>query len=143
MATQCKLYRGVQPQIIPPNSWTLLTFERAIRNDRHMYRAPALIMPPFNGDFIWSRNIRWETIYIPEGDTRVRQFMARFVRDPLGEPDDTGAADENDTPGRDWDTATWCFWGEANVPVGVQVWHDHHEAASVGHAQFVATTWDY
>lgn len=142
MATVCKLYRD-SPQIIPPNTWTLLTFETALRNDRHMHRAPALIMPPFDGDFIWGRNIRWEPLTIPDGDTRIRQFMARFVRDPLGEPDDTGAEDQIDTPGRDWDTNTWCFYGESGVPVGVQVWHDHHEPAAVGHAQFVATTWDY
>lgn len=142
MATQCKLYRDT-PQLIQPNAWTLLTFERAIRDDRHMYRAPALIMPPFDGDFIWGRNIRWEPLAVPPGDSRVRQFMARFVRDPLGERDDTGAEDQVDTPGRDWDTNTWFFYGESGVPVGVEVWHDHHEAAAVGHAQFVGMTWDY
>lgn len=143
MATQAKLYRNT-PQIIPPSAWTLVTFERAIRNDRHMQRNLTLIVPPFDGDFIWGRNIRWEPLTVPDGDTRPRQFMARFVRDPLGDNrDDTGAEDQTDTPGRDWDTNTWCFYGESGVPVGAEVWHDHHEAAAVGHAQFVGMTWDY
>lgn len=142
MATQCKLYRNA-PQLIPPSTWTLLTFEKALRDDRKMARNLSLIMPPFDGDFIWARNIRWENITVPEGDLRPRQFMARFVRDPLGTPDDTGAEDHIDTPGRDWNTNSWCFYGEAGQPVGVQVWHDHDQPATVGHAQFVATTWDY
>lgn len=143
MATQCKLYRGTIPQIIPPNSWTLLTFERAIRDDRHMQRDLSLIVPPFDGDIIWARNVRWEPITVPDGDLRPRQFASRFVRDPAGIHDDTGTEDQLDTPGRDWDTNTWLFYGHADQPVGVEVWHDHHLPAAVGHAQFVAMTWDY
>jgi hypothetical protein len=136
------LYRNA-PQTIPPTTWTLLTFEKAIRNDRSMQRDLTLIVPPFDGDFIWGRNVRWESITVPAGDDRPRQFMARFIRDPHGVRDDTGAADRVDSPGRDWDTNCWPFWGKAGQPVGVEVWHDHHEAAHVGHAQFVAMTWDY
>lgn len=143
MATQAKLYRGEQPQLIPPNTWTLLTFEKTIRNDRSMVRDRCLIMPPFDGDFVWSRNLRWAAITIPPGDTRQRQFMSRFIRDPDGERDDTGAADHVATPGRSWETTTWQFWGEYGMPVGVEVWHDHHEPWAVEHAQFVGTTWDY
>jgi hypothetical protein len=143
VATQCKLYRGDTPQPIQPNTWTLLTFERTIRDDCNMQHNQSLIVPPFDGDFLWARNIRWETITVPEGDTRPRQFMARFIRDPHGTRDDTGAEDQLDTPGRDWDTNVWPFWGEANEPVGVEVWHDHHTTAHIGHAQFSATTWDY
>ncbi|MFE7072722.1 hypothetical protein ACFU96_21830 [Streptomyces sp. NPDC057620] len=143
MATQCKLYRGDKPQVIPPGEWTLLTFEEAIRNDRSMARSLSLIVPKVSGDFVWSRNIRWAAITLPDGDARPRQFMSRFVRDPLGEPDDTGAADHPVTPGRSWETTTWQFYGKAGVPVGVQVWHDHHTDWPVEHAQFVGTTWDY
>lgn len=143
MATQCKLYRGQAPQIIPPQEWTLLTFERAIRNDLRLTPDLTLIVPPHDGDYLWSRNVRWEAITVPPGDVRVRQFMSRFIRDPHGERDDTGACDRVDSPGRDWDTVTWPFYGQADQPVGVEVWHDHHEPAAVGHAQFVATTWDY
>lgn len=143
MATQCKLYRGDKPQLIPPTTWTLLTFEKAIRDDRKMMRDLSLIMPPFDGDFIWSRNIRWASITLPEGDVRQRQFMSRFVRDPHGVRDDTGAADHVATPGRSWETTTWPFYGDAGVPVGVEVWHDHHDDWAVEHAQFVGTTWDY
>ena len=142
MATVCKLYRNA-PQIIPPNTWTLLTFEKALRNDHGMARDLSLIVPPEDGDFIWGRNISWETLAIPDGDTRVRQFMARFIRDPWGVRDDTGAEDQVDTPGRDWDTNIWLFKGPAGVPIGVEVWHDHHEDAIVRHAQFVGQTNDY
>ncbi|MFD7705725.1 hypothetical protein [Streptomyces sp. NPDC059786] len=142
MATQCKLYRN-SPQIIQPNTWTLLTFEKTLRNDRKMARNLSLIVPPADGDFIWARNIRWESITVPDGDDRPRQFMSRFVRDPHTAPDDTGAADHLDSPGRDWDTTTWIFEGNAGQPVGVQVWHDHHEPVAVGHAQFIGITWDY
>lgn len=130
MATLCKLYRD-SPQLIPPNTWTLVTFERAVRNDRHMQRDYRLIVPPFGGDFIWSRNLRWAAIAVPDGDSRPRQFMSRFIRDPHGARDDTGAADHPATPGRSWETTTWQFAGQANQPVGVE------------HAQFVAATWDY
>lgn len=143
MATLCKLYRGVSPQPISPQTWTLLTFERAIRNDRSMMRSLSLIVPKAAGDFVWSRNLRWAAITLPDGDTRQRQFMSRFVRDPLGERDDTGADDRAATPGRSWQTTTWQFAGEAGMPVGVEVWHDHSEPWAVEHAQFVGTTSDY
>lgn len=143
MATQCKLYRSVG-LTIPPNEWTFLTFEKVLRNDRSMQRDHFLIVPYIDGDFIWSRNIRWESIVVPEEDLRPRQFMSRFVRVlPDGIVDDTGASDKLFSPGRNWDTVTWQFRGEAGEPVGVQVWHDHHESAVVGHAQFVGTTNDY
>lgn len=143
MATVCKLYRGDKPQLIPPNTWTLLTYERTISNDRSMVRNLSLIMPPFDGHFIWSRNLRWAAITLPDGDVRPRQFMSRFIRDPHGDRDDTGATDHPVTPGRSWETTTWQFAGQANQPVGVEVWHDHHEPWAVEHAQFAAVTWDY
>lgn len=142
MATQCKLYRDT-PQTIQPSTWTLLTFDTAIRNDLSMQQGLSLIVPPQDGDFLWARNIRWETLTIPEGDTRPRQFAARFIRDPYGVRDDTGTADQIDTPGKDWQTMVWPFWGKAGRPIGVEVWHDHHEPAVVGHAQFVGQTNDY
>lgn len=142
MATQAKLYRGEKSQLIPPQTWTLLTFEKTIRNDRGMARDRCLIMPPFDGDFVWSRNLRWAALALPEGDERP-QFMSRFVRDPRSERDDTGAADHQATRGRSWETVTWQFSGEAYEPVGVEVWHDHTDSWAVEHAQFVATTWDY
>lgn len=142
MATQCKLYRST-PQLIQPNTWTVLTFDRAIRNDQGMSADLSLITPPQDGDFIWARNVRWEPITVPGGDTRPRQFMDRFIRDPYGVRDDTGADDRMDTPGRDWNTTAWFFYGNAGQPVGVEVWHDHHEPVEVGHAQFVGMTWDY
>lgn len=142
MATQVKLYRS-SPQLIEPLTWTLVTYERAIRNDLRMERDLALIVPAHDGDFVWARNIRWEPISAPVGDGRVRQFMSRFIRDPHGVRDDTGAADRMDSPGRDWDTTMWPFYGSAGQPVGVEVWHDHHDPVAVGHAQFVGMTWDY
>lgn len=142
MATQAKFYRNA-PQLIPPQTWTLLTYEKSIRNDRSMCRDLSVITPPANGDFIWSRNIRWAALTLPEGDTRPRQFMSRFIRDPYGLRDDTGAADHPGTPGRSWETTTWQFHGDAGEPVGVEVWHDHTEPWAVEHAQFVATTSDY
>lgn len=143
MASVCKLYRGEKPQIIPPNAWTLVTFEKVIRNDRSMARDRCLIMPPFDGDFEWSRNLRWAAITLPAGDTRPRQFMSRFIRDPHGIRDDTGADDRTATPGRSWQTVAWPFAGQAGEPVGVEVWHDHTDTWPLEHAQFSALTWDY
>jgi hypothetical protein len=138
----CKLYRNT-PLVIPPSTWTLLTFDKSLRDDHGMARDLSLIVPPQDGDFIWGRNLRWEALTIPDGDDRRRQFMARFVRDPHTDPDDTGAEDQVDTPGKDWDTNVWLFRGRAGQPVGVEVWHDHHADAAVGHAQFAAQTNDY
>ncbi|WP_369212706.1 hypothetical protein [Streptomyces flavofungini] len=143
MATVCKLYRGDKPQLIQPETWTLITFERVLANDRSMARKLSLIQPPFDGDFIWSRNLRWAALALPEGDLRQRQFMSRFIRDPHGVRDDTGAADHPATPGRSWETVTWPFHGEAGQPVGVEVWHDHDQPWAVEHAQFVGMTCDY
>ncbi|MEU5900537.1 hypothetical protein [Streptomyces venezuelae] len=143
MATVCKLYRGEKPQLIPPETWTLVTYERVIINDRNMARNNMLIMPPFDGDFLWARNLRWASIAVPEGDTRPRQFMSRFIRDPYGDRDDTGAADHLATPGRSWETTSWFFAGQAGQPVGVEVWHDHDQPWPLEHAQLVGTTWDY
>lgn len=143
MATVCKLYRGTESQLIPPNAWTLVTYESVLSNDRKMARDLSLIMPPFDGDFIWARNLRWGAIDIPDGDLRPRQIMSRFIRDPHGKPDDTGADDRLATPGRSWQTVSWAFAGQANQPVGVEVWHDHHEPWALEHAQFVGYTADY
>ena len=78
MATVCKLYRNT-PQTILPNTWTLLTFDEALRDDCGMAQDLTLIVPPQDGDFIWGRNIRWEPLTIPDGDARPRQFMARRI----------------------------------------------------------------
>lgn len=142
MATLAKLYRNT-PLVIPPTTWTLLTFEEVLRDDMSMQQGLEVIVPPYDGDFLWGRNIRWESITVPAGDTRPRQFMARFVRDPHGARDDTGAEDQVTTPGRSWDTNVWLFRGHGGQAVGVEVWHDHHEDAVVGHCQFVAQTNDY
>lgn len=143
MATECKLYRGTDPQVIPPNTWTLVTYEKTIRNDRSMARSLSLIVPKYSGDFLWGRNLRWAAITVPESDTRPRQIMSRFIRDPHGERNDTGADDRIATPGRSWQTVQWAFSGEAGVPIGVEVWHDHDQPWDLEHAQFVATAWDY
>jgi hypothetical protein len=143
MATVCKFYRGERPQLIPPNEWTLVTYEAVLSNDRKMARDAALIQPPFDGDFLWFRNLRWGAIVLPDGDLRQRQIMSRFIRDPHGIRDDTGADDRTATPGRSWQTVSWAFAGQANMPVGVEVWHDHHEPWALEHAQFVGCTGDY
>jgi len=143
VASVCKLYRGEKPQLIPPNSWTLVTYEKAISDDRKMLRNLSLIQPPFDGHFSWARNLRWAAITLPDGDDRPRQIMSRFIRDPHGIRDDTGADDRIATPGRSWQTISWFFYGEAGQPVGVEVWHDHTEPWLLEHAQFVGMTWDY
>jgi hypothetical protein len=143
VATECKLYRGEKPQLILPETWTLLTFEQALVNDRSMARSLTTIRPPSDGSFTWARNIRWSAITVPDGDTRQRQIMSRFIRDPFGIRDDTGADDRVATPGRSWQTVAWPFAGQAGQSVGVEVWHDHHEPWAVEHAQFIGMTWDY
>ncbi|MFJ2259463.1 hypothetical protein ACIOKD_14175 [Streptomyces sp. NPDC087844] len=142
MAT-CKLYRGTVPQIIPPGEWTLVSFEKTVSNDRSMARNLSLIVPPTTAEFLWARNLRWSAIDIPDGDVRPRQIMSRFVRDPAGIHDDTGADDRTATPGRSWQTVAWPFVGQAGMPVGLEVWHDHHLPWGLEHAQFAATTPDY
>lgn len=143
MATVCKLYRGVRPQLIQPNTWTLVTFEKTISNDRKMVVDLSLIAPPFDGDFLWARNLRWAALDLDDGDVRPRQIMSRFVRDPHGIRDDTGADDRLATPGRTWQTVCWPFAGQAGQAVGVEVWHDHDQPWALEHAQFVGETSDY
>ncbi len=142
MAT-CKLYRGKDPQIIPPGEWTPVTFEKTVSNDRSMARNLCLIVPPVTAEFLWGRNLRWAAITVPDGDLRPRQIMSRFVRDPAGIRDDTGADDRVATPGRSWQTVLWPFTGQAGVPVGLEVWHDHDQPWALEHAQFVGMTSDY
>ena len=144
MATKAKLYLHKDlngPRIIQPETWTPLRFDKAIRNDRNMVRNLMYVVPPQTGDFIWSRAVTWANLEIPPGDIRPRQFMSRFMRE-LSD-DDTGTDNEIDTPGRDWDMATWQFDGVKDQLYCVEVWHDHHVEAQIDHAQFVATTWDY
>ncbi|WP_306317196.1 MULTISPECIES: hypothetical protein [unclassified Streptomyces] len=143
MATVCKLYRGKTPQIIKPGEWTLVTYEEILSNDRKMAVNLSMIRPPFDGDFLWFRNLRWGAIDIPDGDPRQRQFMSRFIRDPHGIRDDTGADDRVATPGRSWQTVSWAFAGHAGQPVGVEVWHDHDQPWPLEHAQFVGYTADF
>lgn len=150
MATQCKLYTDT-PQVIQPQTWTTVRYDEVLRNDRGMYQGTgdvadpesALIQPPEDGDFIWSRFLHWDSITLPLGDTRPRQFIERFVRDPYTAPDSTGSSDGPDTPGKEFQLGTWLFRGHTGQPVAVEVWHDHHLPVAVTHAQFVAMTWDY
>lgn len=150
MATVCKLYTDT-PQAIPPQTWTTVRYDQVLRNDESMYQGTlnvadpesALIAPPADGDFIWSRFLHWDSITLPPGDTRARQFIERFVRDPYTVPDSTGSSDGTDTAGKEFRLGTWQFRGHAGQPVAVEVWHDHHGPVAVVHAQFVATTWDY
>lgn len=150
MSTQCKLYTNTA-QLIEPNVWTTIRFDEVLRNDHSMYQgsldvtdpASALIQPDKNGDFIWSRLIKWAPITIPAGDVRPRQFTERFVRDPYTNPDNTGQSDGGDTVGQDIRLGTWPFYGRAGQPVAVEVQHNHHEPVEIIHAQFAALTWDY
>lgn len=150
MATQCKLYTNT-PQLIEPQAWTTVRYDEVLRNDAAMFQGAslvtdpdsALIMPPEDADFIWSRFLHWDTITAPPGDVRPRQFIERFVRDPYTVPDSTGSSDGPDTAGKEFRLGTWQFRGHAGQPVAVEVWHDHHLPVAVTHAQFVATTWDY
>lgn len=150
MATSCKLYT-VTPQSIQPQTWTAIRFDVVLSNDGNMYQGDgtvinpdsALIMPPQDADFVWFRCVKWASITLPLGDTRERQFMERFCRDPYTAPDDTGSADEADTPGQEFHLGGWFFRGHAGQSVALQVWHDHTSPVDVTHAQFVAATWDY
>jgi hypothetical protein len=150
MATQCKLYTNVR-QSVPPNTWYRILFDVTLRDDGGMYQGDytadspdsALIQPVHDGDYIWAREVKFDPIVLPDGDTRQRQFNVRFVRDPYTNPDNTGEADGNDTPGQDIRLGTWLFRGRAGQPVAVEVRHDHTSPVDVIHAQFSATTWDF
>lgn len=150
MATQCKLYTNTR-QLIEPDTWTTVRFDVVLRNDRGMYRGTrdvadrnsALIQPDRDGDFLWFRLVKWDNITIPEGDTRLRDFHERFVRDPYASPDNTGEADGPDTVGQDIRLGGWAFHGNAGQPVAVEVRHNHDQPVAIIHAQFVAMTWDY
>jgi hypothetical protein len=150
VATQCKLYTNT-PQLIEPETWTTLRYDQVLRDTASMARGTraitdtksALIVPPRDGDFLWFRFVHWDPITVPEGDTRERQFMERFVRDPYGAPDSTGSSDGDDTAGKEFHLGGWAFYGRAGQGVAVEVWHDHHEPVAVVHAQFIGMTWDY
>lgn len=147
MATQCKLYTNVR-QSVPPNTWYQIRFDVALRNDDGMWLddrlgpESALIRPRFDGDFIWARLVKFDQVQAGPAADGV-QFNVRFVRDPYTNPDNTGEADGNDTPGQDIRLGTWLFRGRAGQPVAVEVRHNHTEPVGIIHAQFSATTWDY
>lgn len=146
MATQCKLYTNVR-QTVPPNTWTQIRFDVALRNDDDMWTddvmgpVSALITPPLDGDFIWMAKVKFDDIGQPTGSER--QFNVRFVRDPYTNPDNTGEEDGDDTVGQDLRGTTWAFRGHAGQPVAIEVRHTHDQPVDVIHAQFSATTWDY
>lgn len=150
MATQCKLYTNT-PQLIEPQTWTTVRYDQVLRDDARMSRGnrsladprSGLIVPPENGDFLWFRFLHWDSITLPDGDPRERQFLERFVRDPYTDPDSTGSSDTGDTPGKEYRLASWAFAGRAGQPVAVEVWHDHDQPVSITHAQFIGMTWDY
>lgn len=145
MATQGKLYTNVR-QPVPPNTWTVIRFDTALRNDDGMWfddsmgPESACLRPARDGDFIWTRLVKFDAL--PVQDTAV-QFHVRFVRDPYSNPDNTGEADGVDTPGADLRLGTWLFRGHAGQPVAIEVRHNHTAPVDVIHAQFSATTWDY
>jgi hypothetical protein len=150
MATKTKLYTN-SAQTIPTNVWTQLRYDEVLADDRGWYAGSldvsdpdsALIVPDRDFWGIWSRQVRFEPIVIPEGDTRPRQFLVRFVRDPYTNPDNTGEHDHGDTIGQDILLGTWQFKGRQNQPVAVEVRHNHHLPVKVVHSQFVVTTWDF
>lgn len=149
MATQCKLYTNVR-QSVPPNTWYQIRFDVVLRDDDGMFHGlasvddpeSAVIRPRIDGDFIWSRLVKFDQVQAGPGVPGV-QFNVRFVRDPYTNPDNTGEADGNDTPGQDIRLGTWLFRGHAGRPVAVEVRHNHTEPVDIIHAQFSATTWDY
>jgi hypothetical protein len=150
MATQCKLLTN-QAQTIQPGTWTTIRFDQVLGDNGGMYQGTgsvsdpesALIMPPQDGYFLWSRFVHWDSITIPSGDDRERQFLEQFCRDPDTSPDTTATTDADHTAGKQFHLATWPFYGRDNQPVAVRVWHDHDQPVDIVHAQFVATTWDY
>lgn len=148
MATQCKLYTNIR-QSIPPNTWTTIRFDTALRNDDGMWvddsmgRESACIRPDRDGDFIWTYLVKFDSITVPDGDEAERQFNVRFIRDPYTNPDNTGESDGDDTVGQDLRNGTWLFRGRAGQPVAIEVRHTHTAPVDVIHAQFSATTWDY
>lgn len=150
MAAQCKLMTDIA-QTIQPKTWTPIRFDDVLGDRHSMYQGTgsvndpesALIQPPQDGYFLWSRFVHWDSISIPAGDARERQFLEQFCRDPYTSPDSTGSTDADVTAGKQFHLATWPIYGRAGQPMAIRVWHDHHEPVDIVHAQFVATTWDY
>lgn len=150
MATMCKLLTDTA-QTIQPQTWTPIRFDQVLKDTGTMYQGDgtvtdpdsALILPDQDGDFIWFRFLHWDSITLPSGDERERQFLSQFCRDPYTSPDSTGSTDGDDTAGKEFHLASWSFRGRDDQPVAVRVWHDHHEPVDVTHAQFAAMTWDF
>lgn len=148
MATQCKVYTNVR-QPVPPNTWYRIGFDVVLRNDFDMFTGngdvtnpdSTVIVPEYDGDFIWMAKVKFDDIGQPVGSER--QFNVRFVRDPYTAPDNTGEEDGDDTVGQDLRGISWAFRGHAGQPVAVEVRHTHDQSVDIIHAQFLATTWDY
>ncbi|WP_156722683.1 hypothetical protein [Streptomyces apocyni] len=145
MATQCKLLTNIA------QTWTPIRFDQVLRNDGGMYQGTgdvadpesALIQPSADGDFIWHRFVHWAPIQVDEHDSRERQFLSQFCRDPYTNPDSTGSTDADHTAGKQFHLASWAFYGRDHQPVAIRVWHDHDQPVDIIHAQFTAQTWDY
>ena len=101
------LVGGADQQTIKPKTWTLLTFGKN----------GSVIKPTLDA-------LAHLGMYMNIADTGgAKQVMARFIRDPKGAADFTGAITFDATAGHIF-SHMWMIQAKKGVTLGVQVYHD-------------------
>ena len=126
------------PLTIPDSTWTLVTGYKDVFFD---YEATAsgtagmaagLINLADTGFYHWGVNLRWADT----GPDFGASGSVRFVRDPLGTPDQTGHTDYVFNNGRTWVSHTWFNKLDAGLDVGVEVYQSTGADLVLEYAQF-------
>jgi hypothetical protein len=108
------------PQMIKPKTWTLLKFDKNV-----------LINPTADG-------LAHLGMYMNIKDFgNAKQVMVRFIRDPKGVADFTGATSWSPADGHIF-SHMWMIQAKKGVPLGVEVYHDGTKAMAIATREFKA-----
>ena len=106
--------------MIKPNTWTLLKFDKNV-----------LIKPTADG-------LAHLGTYINVKDfAGAKHVMVRFIRDPKGAADYTGATSWSTADGHIF-SHMWMIQAKKGTPLGVQVWHDGTKNMAIATREFKA-----
>ena len=111
----------VNPQSIKPKTWTSMTFGKN----------GSLIKPSLDG-------LAHLGTYLNISDTGgAKTVMIRFIRDPKGAADYTGATSWSLSDGHIF-SHMWMIQAKKGTPLAVQVWHDGTKTMKIATREFKA-----
>jgi hypothetical protein len=132
------------PQLIQPNTWTVLKFEIENADDDRWHvttdiskKESGLIIPSFlpggkDIGTLWSM-VQWEP---SDSEPGAGQTIQQFCRDPFGEVDSTGTDDKVSTPGKDFSVNCWIGYFRDGQPLSLRVCHNDPTPRRVLLAEF-------